>query len=124
MDGGVSISMTDIIDLIDHVKILIRTHQVRGQPLLSEAMMVEDGARTLMDVEQTGYSPVYSIAKGLTENGVEPLQEVRKQCSLGTGPNNKTPKECGANLITVGAGMPVVVKTYYGLVCNATKSAK
>ena len=70
--------MTDIIDLIDNVKILIRTHQVRGQSLLSEAMMVEDGARTLMDVEQTGYSPVYSIAKVLTENGVEPLQEVRK----------------------------------------------
>ena len=33
---------------------------------------------------------------------------MREQCSLGTGPNNKTPKECGAKLITVGAGMPTV----------------
>ena len=64
--------MTDIIDLIDNVKILIRTHRVRGQSLLSEAMMVEDGARTLMDVEQTGYSPVYSLPKCSLKTGLSP----------------------------------------------------
>ena len=60
-----------------------------------------------MDVGQTGYSPVYSIAKVLTENGGEPLREVRKECSLGKGPNNKTPKECGATRATAEAGVPL-----------------
>ena len=76
--AGASISITNIIDLIGNVKIIIRTHRVREQSLLSEAMMVKDGARTRMGVEKTGCSPVYSITKVLTENGVEPPREVRK----------------------------------------------
>ena len=35
---------------------------------------------------------------------------MREQCSLGTGPNNKTPKECGATRTTAGAGMLAVAK--------------
>ena len=53
--AGASISITDIIGLIGCVKVLMRTHRVREQSLLSEAMMVKDGARTLQDVEKTGW---------------------------------------------------------------------
>ena len=50
----------------------------------------------------------FGESKCSLRTGQEPLRGVREQCSLGTGPNNKTPKECGAKLITVGAGMPTV----------------
>ena len=52
----------------------------------------------------------FGESKCSLRTGQEPLRGVRAQCSLGTGPNNKTPKECGAKLITVGARMPTVVK--------------
>ena len=34
--------------------------------------------------------------------------EVRRQCSLGMGPDDKTPRGCVVKCVTVGAGIPIV----------------